>query len=77
MGEYQLTAEDILENRRFQDVAAGSGRTMNVHSTTGGNLNQERGGQMWIEAKEPLGVDIPLRLWGCARTPVLICRPLF
>ncbi len=61
MGDYVLNEDDILNNRRFPDVVARCGRAMNVHSPTGGKLDEDRGGQYWIEAEDPKGYDIPLR----------------
>jgi hypothetical protein len=61
MGEYVLQEDDILNNRRFPDAVARCGRAMNVHSVTGGSLNQISGGQTWIEPSDPQGYDIPLR----------------
>ncbi len=61
MGEYVLNEDDIISNRKFPDVIARCGRAMNVHSVTGGQLHEERGGQVWVESKEPQGYDIPLR----------------
>ncbi|PKL27464.1 MAG: hypothetical protein CVV46_11485 [Spirochaetae bacterium HGW-Spirochaetae-2] len=60
-GIYTIVKDDVLENRKFDDVVARSGRAMNVHSSGGGDLNQERGGQQWIEAPIPIGFDIPYR----------------
>jgi len=61
MGEYVLNEEDVLANREFQDVVARCARAMNVHSVTGGQLGEKRGGQKWVESKTPNGFDIPLR----------------
>ncbi len=60
-GEYVLTEEDVLGNRRFPDAVARCGRAMNVHSVTGGRPGEERGGQKWVEPENPQGFDIPLR----------------
>jgi hypothetical protein len=61
MGDYVLCEEDILNNRKFDDGVARCGRAMNVHSVTGGKDEEERGGQTWIEPKDPQGYDIPYR----------------
>ncbi|NPV54889.1 MAG: FAD-dependent oxidoreductase [Firmicutes bacterium] len=58
-GDYMLTEEDVLNNRRFPTVVARCGRAMNVHSPVGGGKEEERGGQKWIEPKDPKGFDIP------------------
>ncbi len=61
MGEYVLDEKDVLDNRKFPDAVARCGRAMNVHSVTGGQLDEERGGQKWVEPENPQGYDIPLR----------------
>jgi hypothetical protein len=61
IGDYVLCEEDILNNQKFDDGIARSGRAMNVHSVTGGKAEEERGGQTWIEPKDPQGYDIPYR----------------
>ncbi|QQO10686.1 FAD-dependent oxidoreductase [Breznakiella homolactica] len=60
-GIYQITKDDVLSNRKFEDSIGRCGRAMNVHSSGGGNQNQDRGGQQWIEAENPIGFDIPYR----------------
>lgn len=60
-GVYQITKDDVLENRKFVDSIGRCGRAMNVHSSGGGSQGQERGGQQWIEAPNPIGFDIPYR----------------
>lgn len=60
-GIYQITKEDVLANRKFFDSVGRCGRAMNIHSSGGGNQNQPRGGQQWIEAENPIGFDIPYR----------------
>jgi hypothetical protein len=60
-GVYQITMEDVLNNRKFEDAIGRCGRAMNVHSAGGGNQDQQRGGQQWVEAESPIGFDIPYR----------------
>jgi hypothetical protein len=60
-GVYQITRDDVLSNKKFDDAIGCCGRAMNVHSSGGGNQNQERGGQMWTEADIPIGFEIPYR----------------
>ncbi len=60
-GIYRITKDDVLSNRKFDDSIGRCGRAMNVHSSGGGNQNQPRGGQQWIEAENPIGFDIPYR----------------
>lgn len=62
MGDYLLTEDDVVSNKKFPDVVARCGRAMNVHSVTGGKDNELRGGQTWIEPENPQGYDIPI---GC------------
>ena len=61
VGDYKITEEDVLKNRRFNDVVARCGRAMNVHSMGGGKKGEARGGQKWIEPEDPKGFDIPFR----------------
>ena len=58
-GEYTLTEDDVLNNRRSKSVVARCGRAMNVHSLTGGKKGEQYGGTTWIEPSDPKGFDIP------------------
>jgi len=58
-GLYTITGDDVLSNMRSRSVVARCGRAMNVHASGGGAKGEERGGQQWIEAKNPIGFDVP------------------
>jgi hypothetical protein len=59
-GLYTITGDDVLSNMRSKSVIARCGRAMNVHASGGGAKGDKRGGQQWIEAKNPIGFDVPL-----------------
>lgn len=58
LGEYLLTAEDVVEGRRFPDVVARGFFPVDIHDPKGGRGYQE-GGSTWIKPKGPY--DIPIR----------------
>lgn len=61
IGKYQITKDDVLSNRSFEDSIGKCGRAMNVHSSGGGKADQDCGGRQWIEADIPIGFEIPYR----------------
>lgn len=54
IGEYVLTAEDLINNRRFEDCIAKGGYPVDIHSPDGANV-------VYMHLKEGSDYDIPYR----------------
>ncbi len=61
IGEYQLTGDDVVNGRDFEDGIARCGRAMNVHSSDGGKVGEPQGGRKWTEIKDAKTYAIPYR----------------
>jgi len=61
IGDYVITEDDVLEGRKFEDAIGRAGRAINVHSETGGDETEKKGGQIWKEIKGGRSYDIPFR----------------
>lgn len=54
-GQYVLTAQDIVEGRKFEDVVAKNGMGLDIHEQT------EQGGHRWVRIRKGGSHDIPYR----------------
>ncbi|MCL4533835.1 MAG: FAD-dependent oxidoreductase [Bacteroidetes bacterium] len=62
VGDYVMTAEDVLNATKFPDKIARGGRAMNIHSEDGWSAAAEGfSGKQWLEIKDGKAYDVPYR----------------
>ncbi len=62
VGDYVLTAEEVLDGKKFEDRIARGGRALNIHSADGGQKGEAMGGRQWHEIKGGQSYDVPYRI---------------